>query len=106
MTRSRQSPNVEELRMSLEQGFLQAMIENADDDGVRLILADWLEERGDPRGEFIRIQVDRARPSLDELRQTMNERRESELLRAHEKEWVAPLRPWVREWRFVRGFVE
>ncbi len=88
------------------QGFLQAIIENPDDDDVRLIFADWLDEREDPRGEFIRIQVERARPSLDERQQTMNERREAELFRAHEKEWVAPLRPWVREWRFVRGFVE
>ncbi|HKB39746.1 MAG TPA: TIGR02996 domain-containing protein [Gemmataceae bacterium] len=85
--------------MGPEQGFIQSIIENPDDDAVRLIFADWLEERDDPRGEFIRIQVKRDRPGLDEARET-------KLLGAHEKEWVAPLRPWVREWRFVRGFVE
>src|SRR5438067_6273691 len=92
--------------MSLEKGFLQGIIENPDDDAVRLIFADWLDERQDPRGEFIRIQVARARPDVDELRQVKNWSREQELLGAFEQDWVAPLRPWVREWRFLRGFVE
>src|SRR5262249_27667768 len=35
----------------------QAIIENPDDDSLRLIYADWLDDRGDPRGEFIRIAV-------------------------------------------------
>jgi uncharacterized protein (TIGR02996 family) len=88
------------------QGFLQAIIENPEEDDVRLIFADWLDERDDPRGEFIRIQVARARAEGDELQQVKNWSREQELLGAHEKDWVAPLRPWVREWRFLRGFVE
>jgi uncharacterized protein (TIGR02996 family) len=31
-----------------------------DDDGPRLVYADWLQERGDPRGEFIALQLERA----------------------------------------------
>src|SRR5205823_2810807 len=46
------------------------------------------------------------RPGLDDVRQMRNWSREQELLGAHEKNWVAPLRPWVREWGFLRGFVE
>jgi uncharacterized protein (TIGR02996 family) len=95
--------------MNLEHGFTQAIIESPDDDGLRLIFADWLQENGGPgeaRGEFIRVQVERALPDLDEVRQAKNWLREQELLAAHEGEWVAPLRPWVREWRFERGFVE
>src|SRR5262245_19383538 len=92
--------------MSPEEGFLQAIIESPDEDDVRLIFADWLDEHDDPRGEFIRIQVERSRPNGDELRQAKNWYREQELLGAHEKDWVAPLRPWVREWRFMRGLVE
>lgn len=30
------------------------------DDGPRLVLADWLEEQGDPQGEFIRVGVEMA----------------------------------------------
>lgn len=91
---------------NMEQGFIRALIEAPDDDELRLVFADWLEERDDPRGEFVRIQVERARQGQDELRQARNWLREQELLAAHEKAWVAPLRPWAREWRFVRGFVE
>ena len=32
-----------------DEAFLQAIRENPDDDAPRLIYADWLEERGDPR---------------------------------------------------------
>src|SRR2546421_19439 len=38
-----------------EQAFLQAMQENPDDTFLRLVFADWLEERGDQRGELIRL---------------------------------------------------
>ena len=40
-----------------EQAFVQAILANLTDDGPRLVYADWLEERGDPRGEFLRIQT-------------------------------------------------
>ena len=66
--------------MSREEGFLQAIIEEPDDVGLRLIYADWLEERGDPRGEFIRVQcqledLDENDSRFDELKT-----RERELL--------------------------
>ena len=44
-----------------ERGLLQAILEEIDGDTPRLVYADFLEERGDPRGEFIRLQVLRAR---------------------------------------------
>jgi uncharacterized protein (TIGR02996 family) len=42
--------------MTPEEAFLQALIESPDDDTPRLIFADWLEERGDSRGEFLRLE--------------------------------------------------
>jgi len=42
--------------------FLRAILEAPDDDGPRLVYADWLEERGEEaRAEFIRVQVELAR---------------------------------------------
>jgi uncharacterized protein (TIGR02996 family) len=41
--------------MDQEQAFLQAMLEDPRDLALRLIFADWLEERGDPRGELLRL---------------------------------------------------
>jgi formylglycine-generating enzyme len=41
--------------MNDETAFLQAMQEHPDDTALRLVFADWLEERGDSRGELIRL---------------------------------------------------
>jgi uncharacterized protein (TIGR02996 family) len=41
--------------MGDEQAFQQAMLANPDDDSLRLVFADWLEERGDRRGELLRL---------------------------------------------------
>jgi uncharacterized protein (TIGR02996 family) len=42
--------------MNEDHPFLSAILANPNDRTVRLVYADWLEERGDPRGEFLRIQ--------------------------------------------------
>jgi uncharacterized protein (TIGR02996 family) len=36
--------------------FLGEVLANPTDQALRLVYADWLEERGDPRGEWLRIQ--------------------------------------------------
>jgi uncharacterized protein (TIGR02996 family) len=89
-----------------KDAFLQAIIESPGDDTVRLVYADWLEEQGDPRGEFIRVQCrlatmaadDRGRPSLEEL--------EHQLLERHQEVWLGPLRPLLNRWAFRRGFLD
>lgn len=43
--------------MSEQQALLQAIIDNPEDDAVRLVYADWLEERDDPLAELIRLQL-------------------------------------------------
>lgn len=43
------------------EAFERAVVASPDDDTVRLVYADWLDERGDPRGEFIRVQIALAR---------------------------------------------
>jgi uncharacterized protein (TIGR02996 family) len=43
--------------MEDEQTFIQAILANPTDGAPRLVFADWLEERGDPRGELLRIQT-------------------------------------------------
>jgi uncharacterized protein (TIGR02996 family) len=41
--------------MGDDAAFLRAIQEDLDDSGRRLVYADWLEERGDPRGEYLRL---------------------------------------------------
>ena len=69
--------------MTHDDAFLQAIIECPDDDAPRLIYADWLDERGDPRGEFIRVQC--ALAGMDEYdpRRWDLERRQWTILDAH-----------------------
>jgi uncharacterized protein (TIGR02996 family) len=93
--------------MSYTDAFLQAILNDPEDETVRLIYADWLEERGDPRGEFIRVQcclsgLPIGHPERGELR-----KRERELLRQHAAEWSQPVsRLPVADWTFRRGFIE
>jgi uncharacterized protein (TIGR02996 family) len=44
--------------MSAEDDFLRAMLSAPSDSAARLVYADWLEDRGDPRGEFLRIDAE------------------------------------------------
>jgi uncharacterized protein (TIGR02996 family) len=89
-----------------DAAFLEAIAAAADDDAPRLIYADWLEERGDPRSRFIRLQC-----ALEHLSPTDPHRFELEdeaddLLTRHGEEWVKPLAGLAHAWRFRRGLVE
>ena len=85
--------------------FLDAIKEAPEDDMPRLVFADWLEERGSPRGEFIRVQVELARLADVDPRRTELERREGMLFYSHQAEWLAPWGKWLRKEgrKFVRG---
>src|SRR5262245_44628998 len=90
-----------------EQALLSAVCAEPEDDGLRLVYADWLEEQGrSDRAEFIRVQVELSRTPPGEERRPALEARELQLLAAHRKEWSRPLRPWVKACEFRRGFVE
>jgi uncharacterized protein (TIGR02996 family) len=42
-----------------ETAFLRTIHDHPGDDGPRLVYADWLDERGDPRGPWLRLEVER-----------------------------------------------
>jgi uncharacterized protein (TIGR02996 family) len=95
--------------MTPEDAFMAAIIESPEDDGPRLVYADWLEDHGQPeRAEFIRLQCELASMSEDEgvPRRQEPEARERQLLEEHGEGWAGPLRKVVRKWKFRRGFVE
>ena len=78
--------------LTQDEAFLQAILEQPDDDTPRLIYADWLEEQGDPRGEFIRIQCALAGLPPDDARRPELGAREAALLESHREAWLEPLR--------------
>lgn len=90
------------------QGFLDAILDEPDNDDHRLIFADWLDENGSPqRAEFIRIQIERASLPWWDARQIRLRLREEELLESHAESWKMhlPTNKGVMWGNFRRGFV-
>jgi uncharacterized protein (TIGR02996 family) len=95
--------------------LLAAVLDAPEDDDARLVYADYLLEQGDPRGEFIQIQIRlggsawgaRGRRSSNVLELTNEEliAREKSLLKRHQKAWLEPFRTAIRTWIWKRGFV-
>lgn len=79
--------------MTHEEAFLKAILDDPDDDAPRLLMADWLEERGDLRGEFIRVQC--------RLHHLLHDEGEQAFLQAH----IGSLRRRERELLSVGGRV-
>ena len=88
-----------------ERPFLEAILEDPENDVPRLIFADWLEDRGDPRAEFIRVQCELAALEEDDLQHERLSAREHELLRQHGDRWKEGLPEIVQRAYFERGFV-
>src|SRR5262249_31074385 len=106
------SPSPTPLQRSLEE----ALVESPDDLAAHAAYADYLTEQGDPRGEFIQVQLaleDHGRPA-EEGRRLRD--RETELLRRHAREWLGDLGrflcgDWSGEdkpyhYRFARGWLD
>lgn len=88
--------------------FLRSICAEPEDDTVRLVYADWLEENGEPeRAEFIRIQVERARLRASGTDSDDLARRDLNLRHTRGDEWrrELPRLSGVNWHRFWRGFV-
>lgn len=80
-----------------------AVLAAPDDDGPRLVYADWLLAHGDPRGELISVQVELARTPDGERRQELLAR-EHALWAAHGDVWRPKLEKLEIE--LERGFIK
>jgi uncharacterized protein (TIGR02996 family) len=96
----------------LQQALENALTTNPDDLAAHMAYADYLSEKGDPRGEFIQIQL-----ALEDSRQSSGKRqqlkaREQDLLARYRSTWVGSLAwmfpendPFARL-SFARGWIE
>src|ERR1700694_1500200 len=82
----------EPMLMNDEDSLIQAVLDTPDDDAPRLNYADWLAERGDHRGEFIRLQCQLWKTAAEDPRRSALKAREKELLEANEDAWCTPLK--------------
>ncbi|HEY7427860.1 MAG TPA: TIGR02996 domain-containing protein [Gemmataceae bacterium] len=98
------------MAQSHADAFLEAILQDPDDDTPRLIFADWLEEQGDSRSaaraELIRVQCMLADGPLSPRRRIESARRQQEILEEFSDEWTRPLHDLVRNWNFHRGFID
>src|SRR5579859_6164594 len=92
-------------------GLLQAILDDPEDTHLRLVYADWLEEQGDPRAEFIRVQCALEDLSRDDERRRELAGRADQLLERYGEQWrpartdlASPPPSW--ELTFRRGFVD
>jgi uncharacterized protein (TIGR02996 family) len=104
---------------SLRDALEAALVEDPDDLATHRAYADYLQEQGDPRGEFIQVQLALEDPERTPEERQELERREKELLAEYGREWLGILAEellgpggkggdenWYYEIRFVRGWLD
>lgn len=97
-----------------EEAFIRVIRERPDDDAARLVYADWLDDRDDPRAAYLRAEAEWAalRPADEQHRPLY--RRVSQLAAGLDPEWFAAVsqvgylvrREWQRfsqSWEPYRG---
>jgi uncharacterized protein (TIGR02996 family) len=72
---------------ALERGI----IEHADEYVRWAVYSDYLSEQGDIRGEFMQVQLELEDEKLSAADRKKLKKREADLLKKHEKEWLGPL---------------
>ncbi len=110
------APTNVELDASGRQLF-DAVLREPENVEARLVYSDWLMEHADPRGEFIQLQCALNRPLVGAGAKTWHRplfdgdpaalvKRERALIKLYEKQWLLEPRPFIRTWRWSRGFVD
>src|SRR5438874_10019999 len=84
--------------MTTEEDLLRAILDDINDAPRRLVFADWLEERGDPRAEWVRIDCELARLGLKDDRRPALEARQRQLWESHRESLIA----WERRFALAR----
>src|SRR5262245_66515414 len=83
--------------------LLAAARGNPEDDGPRLVLADWLEEQGDPRGEFVRLECRLEAMEDGDPQYPVFRPRSDELAERYGEAWLAPVKAVGQGFSSERG---
>ena len=93
-----------------DEGFFHALQQSPEDDTLRLVYADFLEERGEDASaadaEFIRVQIELA--ALPPLSKRAAEliARQNALLACWQRVWLGDWADVLGGWTFRRGLIE
>jgi uncharacterized protein (TIGR02996 family) len=75
-----------------DAAFLRSVLASPNDDTVRLVYADWLEEQNDPRAEFLRLENQLLQLPAKKQKSAKIYSRLEELHRTLDPDWVALIR--------------
>ncbi len=107
--------------MNPETAFLATIHESPRDTTLRLIYADWLEDRGDLRGELVRIEEEMRQLPVFSDRYWQLKVRRNDLRAQAPTDWLEAMRygtdclpifahgvpdGWKERWRLIREFME
>src|SRR4051794_22279828 len=84
--------------MTTEEGFLRAILDDINDASRRLVFADWLEEQGDPRGEWLRLDCALAQLGAKDRRRKALDARKQQLWESHRESLIV----WERRFALAR----
>jgi uncharacterized protein (TIGR02996 family) len=83
----------EALAMTDEAAFLRIIRSRPEDDLSRLVFADWLEEQGDPRADFLRLHLALSAAAPDHPDRVAGEHELSSLRKGCDAAWLAVIEP-------------
>jgi len=89
----------------IDPKLLADILDKPIDDGPRLVAADALQEKGDPRGLFITAQIQLAEKGLPKLDRRTLKTQSADLLKKHKAEWTGHIPKGVQH-VVRRGFVD
>jgi len=75
--------------MTHDDAFLQDILTHPDDDTIRLIYADWLDDHNDPRGRLLHLQVELARMAREDPRRPVVDTEFHALVAGTDRDWLA-----------------
>ena len=76
-----------------EKGFIRAILDDPDELTIWLAYADWLDDRGDPRSEFLRLTAERRQRPADDPIMPALDARLSELRATLDPHWMMAFDP-------------
>jgi uncharacterized protein (TIGR02996 family) len=93
--------------VNTDQDFTRAIVASPDDEALRLVYADWLEERGESRAEFVRLESAHAQAGTDEDRRAALRVRLQQIQTGLDPKWIALIdRPAIENCATARFVVQ
>src|SRR5438876_2453146 len=90
----------------MRQALEEALFEDPNDLASHAAYADYLREQGDPRGEFIQVQLALEDPKRSPAERKKLQARERELLQEHQRAWLGELAPIILDKKHISEYYQ